>query len=89
MHSLHQMIPSINKESNILDTLDFIKNDFEIICVTKNDNTLYGIATASDILASIDPHIILENTKIGDIFKDTKNYIKAYKDDLLHDTRYY
>ncbi|HFU75457.1 MAG TPA: diguanylate cyclase [Arcobacter sp.] len=84
LHEVHlEPIPSIYKNANILDTLDFVKNNFEIICVLNDEGTLFGIATASDILASIDPHIILENTKIGDIFQSTKSFITTNKDKSL------
>lgn len=73
-------IPSLSKDANILDTLDLVKNNFEIICVLDTDGSLFGVATASDILASIDPHIILENTVIGDVFKDKKNFTTISKE---------
>ncbi|NOR57787.1 MAG: CBS domain-containing protein, partial [Sulfurimonas sp.] len=48
-------IPTINKNKNILDTLEYLNNSIEYICVINEDNTLYGLVTHTDITSNIDP----------------------------------
>ena len=66
------IIPTITKNKNILDTLDYLNNTVEHICVINEDNSLYGLVTLSDIISNIDPTTLLDNYKISDFLKLSK-----------------
>jgi len=65
-------IPTIAKEKNILDTLDYIRNDFEHMIAVNEDGSLYGLVTQSDILSSIDPDTLMDTYRILDLLKIKK-----------------
>lgn len=74
-------IPLINKESNIVNALN-LTNDFdEHICVCNQDGSLYGLVTNSDIVASVDPQVILESLQIATIFEKKYGY-KSFSPDV-------
>lgn len=62
-------IPKIPKDSNVLDTIGFLGNSVEFICVVNFDNSLYGLVTHTDITSSIDPETLMENYKLQDFLK--------------------
>lgn len=79
--SLKQM-PLLNKESNVLNALNLTNEMDESICVCNDDGTLYGLVTNSDIVASVDPQVILESLQIGTVF-DKKYGFKSFEPDTL------
>jgi CBS domain containing-hemolysin-like protein len=54
-------LPLIDKESNIINALNLTNDSDEHICVCNKDGSLYGLVTNSDIVASVDPQVILES----------------------------
>lgn len=62
-------IPTIEKNKNVLDTIDMISNSVEYIAVVENDGTLYGIVTHTDIANNIDPETLMDNYKLQDFLK--------------------
>jgi len=72
-----EKIPTINKNENILDTLDLLESDLEYICVTNDNNSLYGIITHTDIISHIDPETLMENYRIGDLINMNKYIQKS------------
>lgn len=62
-------IPRITKNKNVLDTLEYLNNDLEFICVVNSDNSLYGLVTHTDITSNIDPHTLMENYRLMDLLK--------------------
>jgi diguanylate cyclase (GGDEF)-like protein len=62
-------IPVINKEKNILDTLEFLNNSTEYIVVVNDDNSLYGLVTHTDITSNIDPDTLMDNYRLQDFLK--------------------
>ncbi|WP_294967163.1 CBS domain-containing protein [Sulfurimonas sp.] len=50
-------IPIINKNNNILDTLEYLNNSTEYIAVVNDDNSLFGLVTHTDITSNIDIQI--------------------------------
>jgi len=65
-------IPTIHKEKNILEALEFVQNNNEYIAVVNSDDSLYGIVTQTDILSSIDPDTMMETFKLSDLLKIKK-----------------
>lgn len=62
-------IPTIEKNKNVLDTIDMISNSVEYIAVLEDDGTLYGIVTHTDIANNIDPETLMDNYKLQDFLK--------------------
>jgi diguanylate cyclase (GGDEF)-like protein len=60
-------IPTINKNKNILDTLEYLANPLEYICVLNDDNSLYGLITHTDITTNIDPDTLMNSYRLIDI----------------------
>lgn len=67
-------LPVIGKENNVINALDIAHEIDEHICVCNEDGTLYGLVTNSDIVASVDPQVILESMKIGSMFDQKYGY---------------
>nr|WP_321266356.1 diguanylate cyclase [uncultured Sulfurimonas sp.] len=62
-------IPTIRKDKNILDTLEYLNNSMEYICVVNDDNSLYGLVTHTDITSNIDPETLMDNYRLQDFLK--------------------
>ncbi|MDO8453413.1 MAG: CBS domain-containing protein, partial [Sulfurimonas sp.] len=70
LHALKlRKIPVINRHKNVLDTLEFLSDSVEYICVTNDDETLYGLLTHTDITSNIDPDTLMENYRLQDFLK--------------------
>ncbi len=61
-----QEIPSINKNKNVLDAVEYLSDNVEYICVTNDDGSIYGILTHTDITSNIDPETLMENYRLQD-----------------------
>lgn len=75
-------LPLIDKESNIVNALNLTNDIDEHICVCNEDGSLYGLVTNSDIVASVDPQVILESLQISTIF-EKKFGFKSFPPDTL------
>lgn len=73
-------LPLIDTESNIVNALNLTNDIDEHICVCNKDGSLYGLVTNSDIVASVDPQIILESLQISTIFEKKFGY-KSFSPD--------
>jgi len=62
-------IPVVNKNVNILETLEYLNNSIEFICVVDDDNSLYGLITHTDITSNIDPDTLMDNYRLQDFLK--------------------
>ncbi|MEA2099687.1 MAG: CBS domain-containing protein [Campylobacterota bacterium] len=62
-------VPEIHKDENVLNTLEFLDNEIEYICVVNSDKTLYGLITHTDITTSIDPDTLMDNYRLLDFLK--------------------
>jgi len=65
-------IPTVFKEKNILETLEYLHNDFEYMIVVNADGSPYGIVSQSDILSSIDPDTLMDTYRLSDLLKIKK-----------------
>ncbi len=75
-----EKIPTIDKEENILDTIEFFEHSLEYICAINDDGSLFGILTHTDIISHIDPETLMENYRIGDLMNMNKHIQKASQD---------
>ena len=71
-----EKIPTINKEENILDTIEYFEQSLEYICAVNSDGSLFGILTHTDIISHIDPETLMENYRIGDLMNMNKHIQK-------------
>lgn len=81
--------PRITKDKNVLDTLEFLNNSVEYICIVNADDSLYGLVTHSDISSNIDPETLMENYRLKDFLKLGRRMKWVNKDQktalLLHE----
>ena len=74
------VLPKINKHKNVLDTLEYLNNNIEYICVMNEDNSLYGIISHTDIASNIDPDTLMENYRLIDYIKQKRKMKWAGKE---------
>ncbi|MDD2828091.1 MAG: diguanylate cyclase [Sulfuricurvum sp.] len=67
-------LPMVDKDSNIISALNLTNEMDEHICVCNVDGSLYGLVTNSDIVASVDPQVILDTLQIATIFDKKYGY---------------
>lgn len=79
------LVNTIDKSKNILDALEFINGKAEYICVLNNDESLYGLASLSNIRANIDTDTVMDNYKLQDFFKIGRKLKYASKDEKTSD----
>lgn len=77
-------LPMLDKESNVINVLNLTSQLDEHICVCNENGSLYGLVTNSDIVASVDPQVILESLQIATIF-DKKYGYKSFDQHALMD----
>ena len=65
-------LPTIERETNILDVFDLLQYDVDDIIVTNQDGSMYGLVTYFDIISSIDPDALMDNFYISDLIKINK-----------------
>ncbi len=65
-------LPTLHKDKNIFDALEFVRHDYEHIVVVDDMGELYGIVSQTDILSSIDPDTMMDVFKISDLLKIRK-----------------
>lgn len=78
-------IPVINKKKNILDTLEYINNTLEYICVINDDLSLHGLVTHTDITDNIDPETLMDNYKLSDLLQQESRMKWISKDTQTSD----
>ncbi len=78
-------IPVINKNKNVLDTLEFLTDSIEYICVTNDDGSLYGLLGHTDITSNIDPETLMDNYRLQDFLKLGRRMKWVSKDEKIAD----
>lgn len=78
-------IPVINKNKNILDSLEFLNGSVEYVCVINNDESLYGLLTHTDITNNIDPDTLMENYRLQDFLKIGRRMKWVSKEERISD----
>ena len=77
-----KLLPTINKDDNILDTMGFLEKNVEYICAINDDKSLYGLLTYTDIISHIDPESLMENYRLADLMKMNKHIQKISQDTI-------
>lgn len=76
------IVPTISKDKNVLDTLEYLNNSVEHICMINPDNTLYGLVTHTDISGNIDPDTLMDNYRLKDFLKLGRRMKWVNKDEV-------
>jgi len=76
-------IPTIEKEKNVLDTLEFLNYEVEYICVLNKDSSLFGLITHTDITVHIDPDTLMDSYSLADFLKLGRRMKWISKEDSL------
>ncbi len=74
-------ISTIYKDQNILDTLEYLSDALEYLCVLNLDKSLYGLLTHTDITSNIDPDTLMDNFRLDDFLKLGRRVKWVNKDD--------
>ncbi len=78
-------LPTLHKETNILDAIDLIQHESELIAVIDDDESLFGIVAHSDIISSIDPDTLMDNYRLRDFVKSNKSSRWISKNSITSD----
>jgi CBS domain-containing protein len=73
-------LPIINKNENILETIEFLEQSIEYVCTINEDCSLYGILTHTDIISNMDPETLMDNYRLCDLINMSKPIHKVSKD---------
>ena len=80
---------TIHKNKNVLDSLAYLNEPIEYLCVLNEDKSLYGLVTHTDITSNIDPDTLMDNFRLSDFLKLGRRMKWVNKDDitseLLHE----
>jgi len=79
------VVPTIDKDKNVLDTLEYLSASIEYICVIDKDNSLYGLLTHTDITSNIDPDTLMDNLRLQDFLKLGRKMKWVNKNDRTSD----
>ena len=78
-------VPTITKDRNVLDTIEYLNESIEYICVVNSDGTLYGLVTHTDITSNIDPDTLMDNYRLQDFLKLGRRMKWVRKDAITSD----
>jgi len=78
-----RVIPKVCKDINILDTIQFLDDELEYICVINSDNSLYGLVTHTDITSNMDPDTLMDTYLLEDFLKIGKRMKWVDKDEIV------
>lgn len=79
------VVPVIYKYKNVLDTLEYLSENAEYLCVVNEDDSLYGFVTHTDITSNIDPDTLMDNFRLQDFLKLGKRMKWVNKDEKTSD----
>jgi len=75
-------LPLIQRNQNVLDTLKYLNDKLEYICVVNRDKSLYGLITHTDITSNIDPDTLMDNFRLEDFLKLGRRVKWVAKEDI-------
>lgn len=78
-------VPTIDKYKNVLDSLEYINDLSQHICVVNEDGSLYGIVSHTDIIANIDPDTLMDNYRLEDFLKIGRRVRTVSNDEITAD----
>ncbi len=65
-------VPSVSPQANVLEAIEAISEGIDYICLVDAQGALKGIVSYTDLAGSIDPDILVETQRIGDLFRREK-----------------
>jgi len=71
----YRRLPTVPHNTHLLDILGLFNSDVSYLAILDEDDDLYGIVSQTDIVSHIDPKIIIEGQRIGEIV--SKHSIKT------------
>ena len=77
------IIQTINKNKNVLDTIEYLNDSIEYLCVVNEDKSLYGLVAHTDITSNIDPDTLMDNYKLQDLLRLGSRMKWAKKDEII------
>ncbi len=78
----YRHVPQAPRQENILEAMHRFSDEDDYICVMGDHERLFGIVSYTDIVTNIDPRVLIEQQRVGDLI--TRNVIQWVKaDDLL------
>lgn len=66
------MVPAVNKDRTVLNTLEYLNCEVEYICAVDDDGELFGLISHTDIISSIDPDTLMDNFCLLDFLNSAK-----------------
>lgn len=62
-------VPQVPPQANVLEAMEAVKEGIDYLCLVDEAGALCGIVSYSDLAASIDPEILVETQRIGELFR--------------------
>lgn len=78
-----KQVPTLPEDENVINAISIINKEHEYICIVDLNGHLKGIVTNSDIVASVDPQIMLENTSLSTLFETRYSYSVVQTDEPM------
>jgi diguanylate cyclase (GGDEF)-like protein len=78
-----KQVPTLPENENVINAINIINKEHEYICIVDVNGHLRGIVTNSDIVASVDPQIMLENTSLSTLFESRYSYSIVQTDEPM------
>ena len=69
-----KQVPTLPGNENVINAINIADKTHEYICIVDEADNLTGIVTNSDIIASVDPQIMLENISLQSLFEKRYSY---------------
>jgi len=76
-----QEIPTISRDKNVIDAMEFLNDDMQYLCAVYSDGTLYGIVNHTDITSNIDPDVLMDNYRLCDLIQKNRRIKWINKDE--------
>ena len=76
---------TITKDKNVLDTLNYLNEKIEYICVLNEDKSLYGVISHTDITSNMDPDTLMDTYLLDDLLKIGKRMKWVEKNEKTSD----
>jgi len=76
------VVPTIFRDKNVLDALEFLNEKMEYICVVNEDKSLFGLVNHTDITSNIDPDTLMDNYRLVDLIRKNSRMKWVEKNEL-------
>ena len=80
-----KQVPTLPGNENVINAINIADKTHEYLCIVDDSDKLSGIVTNSDIIASVDPQIMLENISLQSLFEKRYSYSVVQQDDPMEE----